>query len=241
MSGAEQRLKAIRAALRRQANPAKANILQRFFKTGPGEYGEGDRFVGATVPQIRALAKTSAELPLSQVDRLLHSPIHEERLLGLLILVRRYEGGASAEREAVFDFYCRRLRRANNWDLIDLSVSKIIGAHLLNRDRSLLYQLAASADLWERRAAIVATYAFLRQGEIDDTLALAEKLLRDESDLLHKACGWMLREAWKRKPRPVEQFLRRRAAAMPRTMLRYAIERLPEKRRRAFLAIKKTS
>jgi 3-methyladenine DNA glycosylase AlkD len=222
--------------LRQLATPGKAEILQRFFKTGPGEYGAGDVFLGVMVPDIRRGAREFADLPEGQVSRLLASRVHEERLTALLILVRRFEKGDERVRRRVYAFYLRHLSRVNNWDLVDLTAPNIVGAHLLDRDRRVLDRLARSPDLWRRRVAIVATHAFIRRGEFADTLRLSERLLGDPEDLIHKAAGWMLREVGKRDPASLERFLRRHCRGMPRTMLRYAIERLPETRRRAYLA-----
>jgi predicted GIY-YIG superfamily endonuclease/3-methyladenine DNA glycosylase AlkD len=224
------------AALHRAVNPAKKAVFQRFFKTGPGEYAEGDVFIGATVPQVRAVAKGAERLPWDGLERLLSSPIHEERLLALLLLVRRFEKGDEAERCRVYMFYRRHRRHINNWDLIDGSAPTILGGWLEHRDRAVLDGWARSKDLWERRRSILATFHFIRLGQVDDTMRIAEHLLGDREDLIHKAVGWMLREAHKRAPERLEAFIWERRARMPRTMLRYAIERFPETKRRAFMA-----
>jgi 3-methyladenine DNA glycosylase AlkD len=228
-------LRELRRRLRARASAKDARVLQRFFKTGPGEYGEGDLFLGVRVPELRRLARQSDGLARGDALALLKSRHHEERLLALLILVRRFERGSPAEQEWVYEACLRHTRHINNWDLVDLSAPSIVGAWLLRRDRSLLDRLAASPFLWERRIAVLATLAFIRQGQFDDTLRLCASLLEDQEDLIHKACGWMLREAGKRNPAALEGFLRQYVSRMPRTMLRYAIERLPKTRRKAWL------
>lgn len=228
---------AIHRQLRSLGSPRKARLLRGFFKTGPGEYGEGDVFLGATVPEIRRLAEEHGQIPLSGIRSLLHSPIHESRLLALIILVDQYEGNGDG-RKRIFDFYLRSTRHINNWDLVDCSAPQIVGVHLSGKQARLLDRLARSSDLWKRRIAIVATLHFIRQGRLRDTFRLARTLLDDPEDLIHKATGWMLREAGKRNQRSLERFLRAHARRMPRTMLRYAIERLSERKRRGFLSLK---
>jgi len=228
----------VMAALDREARPGKATVLARFFKTGKGEYGAGDRFLGVMVPQQRAIAKAFIALPLSELAKLLRSPIHEYRLTALLILTYRYPNGTAVEQERIFRFYLAHARSVNNWDLVDVSAPNIVGGHLLDKDRRILYDLVRSPILWERRIAIVATYAFIKRGDLDDTFRLAELLLADNQDLIHKAVGWMLREAGKRDEDALERFLVRHGTRMPRTMLRYAIERFPEQKRRRYLSIR---
>jgi 3-methyladenine DNA glycosylase AlkD len=228
-------LPALRAALHREASPEDAAALRLFFKTGPGQYGEDDVFIGVKVPTLRRLALQGGELYIPALERLLHSKIHEERALALFILVRRFERGAPKGQKACVDAYLRNTRWINNWDLVDLSCYKILGPWLLDKPRSPLYRLAKSPSLWERRIAVVTTLAFIRQGELADTFALCKHLLGDPEDLLHKACGWMLREAGKRDGRALLSFLDLHAPRMPRTMLRYAIEKLPPKQRRRYL------
>lgn len=223
------------ARLEALADPAQAAFLQRFFKTGPGQYGEGDRFLGIRVPAVRRLVREFRATPLHDAVALLASPWHEARLLGLLLMVERYARGDAAGRQAAYDAYLGHTDRINNWDLVDTSAPHIVGRHLLERERTVLDRLAASASLWERRIALLATHAFIRAGQFDDTLRLCERLLGDREDLIHKAAGWMLREAGKRDVRALEGFLDRHAAQMPRTMLRYAIERLPPVQRRRYL------
>jgi 3-methyladenine DNA glycosylase AlkD len=227
----------VRKELQSMADPEKAAILQRFFKTGSGGYGEGDIFIGVMVPQSRQIAKKFSQLSLGEVKMLLYSHIHEERLVALMILARRYSSTSSSrEKEEIVKFYLDNIQQVNNWDLVDLSAPNILGAHLVdNRDRRLLlYRLAGSENVWERRIAIVATHHFIRNGDFSDTLKIAGMLLQDRHDLIHKAAGWMLREVGKRDAAAEEAFLEKHCSAMPRTMLRYAIERLPESKRRRY-------
>ena len=226
-----------RKELKSMADPDKAAILQRFFKTGPGGYGEGDVFIGVTVPQSRQIAKKFSQLPLGEVRTLLYSRIHEERLVALLILAWRYGTASSREKEGIVKFYLDHIKQVNNWDLVDLSAPNILGAHLVdreNRQRRLLYRLAKSENAWERRIAILATYHFIRNGDFSEKLKIAEMLLQDRHDLMHKAVGWMLREVGKRDAAAEEAFLEKHCNVMPRMMLRYAIERLPERKRRRY-------
>lgn len=227
--------RAVKAALRAAADPEKAEFYPRFFRTGKGEYGEGDRFLGVTVPKQRRLAKQARDLAHGQVEVLLADPYHECRLTGLLILVDQYAKGDSAEQEAAAALYLDNLHRVNNWDLVDSSAHKILGAHLRDRDRSLLYELARSGELWRQRIAMIATLQYIREGDFKDTLALADILLHHEHDLIHKAVGWMIREVGKMDQATMEAFLATRYQSMPRTMLRYAIEKLPPERRKSYL------
>lgn len=208
----------------------------RFFKTGPGEYGEGDRFLGVTVPTLRALAREHQDLPLKQITILLKSPWHEERVLALLILVRQYARGTLDQRQRIYRAYLAHTRHINNWDLVDCSAEHIVGAHLSNGGSATLVTLARSDNLWRRRIAVMATYYDIKRGAFRETLKLARLLLDDEHDLIHKAMGWMLREVGKRDRDALEAFLKRHADRMPRTMLRYAIERFSPAGRRAWLA-----
>lgn len=229
-------VEAVRSALRDRANPSHAAVLQRFFKTGPGDYGEGDIFLGIKVPVLRAVARAHRTLPLDDAVALLASPLHEERLLALMILIDQYKRGTDEMKSRIFALYLGNTSgRINNWNLVDLSAPHIVGQHLLDKDRRILRKLARSRNLWERRIAIVATHRFIRNDQFQDTLDIAEILLNDQHDLIHKAVGWMLREIGKRDHACEESFLRKHYAAMPRTMLRYAIERFPEKLRTAFL------
>jgi 3-methyladenine DNA glycosylase AlkD len=226
----------VHAALLALANPKKAAFLAGFFKTGPGQYAEGDRFLGVTVPALRQLARQFRHLGLPDCERLLQSPHNEERCLALLILVEHFEKGDAATKNKVYRLYAKNRHRVNNWNLVDGSAPYIVGPHLLRRSRSWLYQLARSPSLWDRRIAILATFSFIRAGDFADALKLTAHFLDDEHDLMHKACGWMLREIGKRDPAVLETFLRRHHRHMPRTMLRYAIERFPPARRKAYLA-----
>jgi 3-methyladenine DNA glycosylase AlkD len=223
------------AALLAQANPDQAKFLAGFFKTGPGQYGEGDRFLGVMVPAVRQLAKQYRNLTLADCETLLASAYNEERLLALLILVARYQKGDAATPDAVFQLYLTHRQRVKNWNLVDSSAPSIVGAHLLTRDRSVLYTLVQSPSLWDRRIAVLATFTFIRANDFTDTLQLVKALLADPQDLMHKACGWMLRELGKRDPLALENFLLAHHQAMPRTMLRYAIERQAPDQRAAWL------
>ena len=226
----------IREELKALANEPRARVSQGFFKTGPGEYGEGDVFIGVTVPQARQVAKAHfRSTDLAAVKNHLQSRIHEERMVGLLILVHKFEAGE----KGIADFYLKHLKSVNNWDLVDLSAPCILGAHLSQRSRSLLYKLARSESMWERRIAIVTTYHFIRNKEFDDTLKIALILIDDRHDLIHKAVGWMLREVGKRDEGLLEKFLFTHHSKMPRTMLRYAIERMPEKKRKYYLSLER--
>ena len=225
----------IRRDLRKVASAERAKINQWFFKTDPGEYGHGDRFLGVTVPQLRAIARTHQDLQLEEVRELLTSPWHEERLLALLMLVRQYERGDERTRRTVYQLYLRHTRWINNWDLVDSSAGQIVGAHLESGDRSTLRRLARSKSLWERRIAMIATSHYIRKGDFNDALAIAALLVGDEHDLIHKAVGWMLREIGNRNRTAEAGFLRAHAHSMPRTMLRYAIEKLPEPLRKKYL------
>ncbi len=227
----------VQKELKSMADPDKAAILQRFFKTGPSQYGEGDIFIGVMVPQSRQVAQKFSQLPLGEVRTLLYSRIHEERLVALLILALRYSSavGSREEKEEIVRFYLDNINQVNNWDLVDLSAPNILGPHIVDRNRRrLLHRLAGSENVWERRIAILATYHFIRNGDFSDTLKIAEMLLHDRHDLIHKAAGWMLREVGKRDAAAEEAFLEKYWSVMPRTMLRYAIERMPESKRRRY-------
>ena len=222
--------------MRQVATPERAIGAARFFKCGKGEYGEGDVFIGCTVPDQRRIAKQFTTLSLAEADGLLVSKIHEERLTALLILVRQFENADERTRGRIFRLYTKRIRFINNWDLVDSSAEYIVGAWLADKDRGLLDKLACSKHLWSRRIAMLATFHYIRQGEETDALRIASALLDDEHDLIHKAVGWMLREIGKRvNEAPLRAFLKRHAATMPRTMLRYAIERLPPAERATWL------
>lgn len=225
------------------ADPEKAKILSRFFKTGKGEYGEGDIFLGLTVPEQRALSKSYLDLSLSDLGKLLKSPIHEARLTALLILVAQFEinakkGKSKIAAKKIADFYIKNISRINNWDLVDLSAPNILGHYLLDKSRIKLYNLAKSKNLWARRISIISTFYFIRQNQFSDTLKISEILLTDKHDLIHKAVGWMLREVGKRDRKLLEKFLAKNTTKMPRTMLRYAIEKFSPSVRKKYLNIK---
>ena len=213
----------------------KARQLLRFFKTGPGQYGEGDVFVGLSVPEIRMLAKEYQGLSLAEIVRLVQSPLHEARLLALLLLINAYKKGDAALQARIYTLYLQNTRSINNWDLVDVSAEHIAGSYLHDHNKEPLYQLAISPLLWERRISIIATFNFIKLREFAETLHIADLLLKDREDLIHKAVGWMLREIGKRDRKTEEDFLRPRYTTMPRTMLRYAIKKFPEKLRQQYL------
>ncbi len=221
--------------LRRLADPERAAASRRFFKTGPGEYGEGDLFRGIRVPSLRKLARRYREAPLPDIERLLVSRFHEDRLLALLLLVRRYAGGEAEKQRRIYRFYLSHTGYINNWDLVDSSAEHIVGDYLEGKSKAPLYVLARSGSLWERRIAVLATFRYIKRGSYDETLKIARVLLGDPEDLIHKAVGWMLREVGNRERGTEETFLKTCYRRMPRTMLRYAIEKFPEARRQAYL------
>lgn len=226
----------IRRELNALANEEKAKVLQRFFKTGPGEYGEGDRFLGIQVPQLRKLARQYKNLSLDETVQLLHSPFHEERLLALLILILQYQKGDEPTQRAIYLIYLQNTAFINSWDLVDVSAEHIVGAYLLlSRSREILYDFARSNSLWERRIAILATFHYIKREDFTDTLEISRMLLADKEDLIHKAVGWMLREIGKRNLAVEQDFLNKHCKIMPRTMLRYAIEKFPEDLRKMYL------
>lgn len=228
----------IKKELGKLASLKQAQVLQRFFKTSPGEYGEGDIFLGIKVPvQRQVVKKYYKDLSLSEIHKLLRTKVHEYRLVALLILVAKFnvENISAAEKKKIYDLYLKNTAYVNNWDLVDLSAPNIVGVYLLDKPRAVLYKLVKSKDLWERRIAILATFTFIRNNDFKDTLRIAKILLQDEHDLIHKAVGWMLREVGKRDQETEEKFLRKHYRAMPRTMLRYAIEKFEEAKRLAYL------
>lgn len=225
----------IEKILRKYKNKNKAKILKSFFKTGPGEYGEGDIFLGIAVPQIRSIAKECQNLEHRCVVELLHSSIHEERLLALLIFVLQYQSGDNKMKLKTYKAYLANTKYINNWDLVDLSAANIVGDFLMHKNKFVLYLLANSNMLWEKRISIVATFYFIRKNKFNTTLKIVKILLKDKHDLIHKACGWMLREVGKRDELIEKRFLNKFYKIMPRTMLRYAIEKFPQKTRRAYL------
>jgi 3-methyladenine DNA glycosylase AlkD len=232
-------LQHLKADLQNIANPEKAKILARFFKTGKGQYGEGDVFLGIMVPAQRQMAKKYASLCLKDIKTLLASKIHEHRLIALFILVNQYQKSDKRVKKKIADFYLVHAAGINNWDLVDLSAPHILGDHCYEKDTTMLYRLAASDNLWKRRIAIMATFAFIRKGRFEEALDISEMLLQDKHDLIHKAVGWMLREIGKRDVKREEEFLKMHAHEMPRTMLRYAIERFDEKKRSYWMNRKK--
>ncbi|MEK6892702.1 MAG: DNA alkylation repair protein [Nanoarchaeota archaeon] len=229
------KLKNLKKELRSFANPSKAKLLQRFFKTGKGEYGEGDVFLGLVVPEQRKIAKKYCDLTLRDLQELIKSKIHEERLISLFILINKYDRASAEDKKEIYEFYLKNAKYINNWDLVDLSAPNIPGAHLVDKNREVLYSLAKSENLWEKRIAILSCFSFIKNGDFDDALKIAEILLHDKHDLIHKAVGWMLREIGKRNKKAEEVFLKKYYKTMPRTMLRYAIEKFPENERKKYL------
>jgi 3-methyladenine DNA glycosylase AlkD len=217
------------------ANAEKASFLQRFFKCGPGEYAEGDVFLGIVIPIVRSIAKANRATPLEELQILITSKYHEARLCALLIAGDQFRKTSEKERARLYNFYMEHTRYANNWDLVDVTYPHVVGVYLLDKDRSILYEMARSKSLWEQRIAIVSTIIFIRNYEFIDTLALAEILLSHKHDLIHKAVGWMLREVGKRNRETLTSFIERNCAKMSRTTLRYAIEHYPESERQYFL------
>jgi len=222
----------IKSELEKKRNLERARINSRFFKTSKGEYGEGDIFLGLTVPEIRIIARKYANITFEDIEKLIYSKFHEYRLVALLILVEKFKktGG-----KKVVDFYLSHSKQVNNWDLVDLSAYKILGAYLFDKDKSILYKFARSKNLWQRRIAIISTFYFINNDRFMETLKISEILLSDEHELIHKAVGWMLREIGKKDPKIEEEFLRKHYKNMPRTMLRYAIEKFSEEKRRYYL------
>lgn len=227
--------KEIRQELEMYIDPVKKEYLPKFFKTGKGQYGEGDKFLGIVVPNVRLVAKKHREESLETVKELMRSEFHECRLCGLFILVERFKKSDEKDRKEIYEFYLSQTERINNWDLVDLSASYIVGEYLRDRSREPLYRLAESELLWEQRIAVVSTYAFIKNGDFTDIYALAEKLLTHEHDLMRKAIGWMLREAGKRNKDLLVAFLEKYCLVMPRTMLRYAIEKFPKEERKYYM------
>ncbi|MBV6421918.1 MAG: hypothetical protein DAHOPDDO_03206 [Ignavibacteriaceae bacterium] len=230
-----QQVTELRKKIKSLASAEISDTMQWFFKTGKGEYGEGDRFAGLNVPTQRKISKQFKDLKLSELKILLCSRVHEERLIALLILVNKYENGNDKQRDQILSFYLQNRKGINNWDLVDLSAPKIVGKHLLKKDKSLLNKLAQSKNLWDRRIAILSTYAFIRNNDFESTMKIAYILINDKHDLIHKAVGWMLREVGNKNLRSEETFLKKYYRRMPRTMLRYAIEKFPESKRKKYL------
>jgi len=227
--------------LKARSSSTEAKKSLRYFKSGKGEYGEGDSFIGVRMGDVFNLAKESLEMPLDEIEKLLESPIHEARAGALSIMsqIARRKKTPEARRKELFDLYLRRHDRVNNWDLVDLGALYVVGIHLLDKPRAILYKLARSKNMWERRTAIVSTGQFIRKGEIEDTFKIAEMLLKDDQDLIHKGTGWMLRAAGQVDRSQLLKFLDKHAATMPRTLLRYAIEKLDQKQREHYLGLKR--
>ena len=223
--------------MRRYASPTRAKHSLRYFKTGPGQYGEGDRFLGLSLPQIRTVSRRFRDLPLKDIDRLLASSWHEARLIALIVLTMQYSRADDRTRARLYRLYVSRTDRINNWDLVDVSAHRIVGPYLLERNRAPLYRMARSRLVWDRRIALIATAHFIRQGQFADTLRLATQLHGDTHDLIHKAMGWMLREVGKKDERALRRYLDRHAGALPRTALRYALERLPASVRKRYMQV----
>lgn len=228
-------VKEIKDKLQKLGDKKRAENSRRYFKTGPGEYGEGDIFIGIPVPELRKLSRAYHDIPLETTSKLLKSPIHEERMLALMILVLKYNRGDAKARKRIYTLYLKNTQFINNWDLVDLSTPYIVGPFLMDKSKKPLYRLAASKSLWERRIAIMATFHYIRQNLYSETLKIAETLISDEEALIHKAVGWMLREIGKRHLQSEEEFLKPRYKEMPRTMLRYAIEKFPSAKRQRYL------
>ncbi len=225
----------IQSKLKGLANKKNSEVAQKFFKTGPGEYGEGDIFLGIRVPVLRELAKEYQTITVKEAEHLLKSPIHEERLLALFILIRIYSKAEEIIKKAIYELYLKNTKFINNWDLVDSSAEYIVGDFLLDKVKNPLYQLARSKNLWERRISIMSTFCFIKHRQYSETLKVAKTLLNDKEDLIHKAVGWMLREVGKRNLPLEEEFLKEHYKEIPRTMLRYAIEKFPETKRQGYL------
>lgn len=221
--------------LRALADPEKAKNYARFFKTGKGEYGEGDKFLGVVVPDSRKIAKKYKDLSLMNIERLLKSKVHEERIVAIMILVLQFNKADESERKRIYNFFLKHRKYVNNWDLVDGSAPKIMGYYLMDKPKDIIYKLAKSKKLWERRIAIMTTLFFINNNKYNDTLKISRVLLNDEHDLIHKAVGWMLREVGNRDRKVEERFLKKHYKKMPRTMLRYAIEKFPETLRQKYL------
>ena len=230
-------IKELELRIQKSANDSKSKILQRFFKTGKGEYGEGDIFLGIIVPEQRKIAKEFCNLNNDELEKLLDSEIHEKRLIALLILINKFKKADEKIKKEIFDLYLKKANenRINNWDLVDLSAPNIIGKYLLDKNKEILYKLANSLNLWEKRISIISTFEFIRNQQFEDSLKISRILLKDEHDLIHKSVGWMLREIGKRNQKILENFLKERYGEMPRTMLRYAIEKFDEEKRKEYL------
>ncbi len=228
----------IKKDLKKLANPKKAKTHQRFFKTGPGEYGEGDIFIGVTLPDLNLMVKNYRDLHLKELQKLITSDIHEHRLVSLMILKWQYKKGDDDTKSKIVKFYLKNKAGINNWDLVDISAPHILGDYLLDKDKTVLYQLVKSDSLWDRRISIIATYTFIKAGKYSDTKKLAVLLLNDKHDLIHKAVGWMLREMGKQNEAELLKFLDKYTTKLPRTALRYSLEKLSEKKRKYYMGLK---
>ena len=226
----------LKKELKELSNSKQAKNLQRFFKTGKNEYGEGDVFLGVKVPIQRKIAAKFQNLSLKDIEKLFGSKIHEHRMTSLFILISKYEKADEREKKIIFNFYLKNIKNINNWDLVDISAPKIVGDYLMEKPKEILYKFAKSKNLWKKRIAIISTYAFIKNNEFDDALKISEILIADKQDLIQKAVGWMLREIGKRDQKIEEKFLKKYYLKMPRTMLRYAIERFDENKRKFYLS-----
>lgn len=229
------KVKLVKDELGRYIDPEKAEYLPKFFKAFPGYYGEGDKFIGVTVPNQRKVARRFKDLSLSEIQSLLEEDVHEYRLTGLFILIHKYEKGNQQEKREIVDFYIKSVDRINNWDLVDSTAYKILGPYLIDKDKWILYNFAQSNHLWKQRISIIATFYFIKNGQYEDTLEISKILLNHEHDLIHKAVGWMLREIGKRDKKVEVEFLKKYYKKMPRTMLRYAIEKFDKEEREKYL------
>jgi 3-methyladenine DNA glycosylase AlkD len=222
--------------IKKTGNPARAKVMQGFFKTRKGQYGEGDEFLGLSVPQQRVIAKQFIGLGLSEIKQLLKSKIHEHRFIALVILCDKYNKASDAEKTKIYKFYLTNAKQINNWDLVDTSAPYIVGEYLIDKNKSILYNLAKSDNLWEKRISILSTFAFIKRKQLNDTFEIAKIFLNDKHDLIHKAVGWMLREAGKKSVEAEEKFLKKYYKIMPRTALRYAIEKFPKQKQKMYLS-----
>ncbi|MHB9019997.1 MAG: DNA alkylation repair protein [Minisyncoccota bacterium] len=229
------KLSRLQQELKLAANPKQAKLLQRFFKTGPGEYGHGDIFLGIMVPIQRKITEKYIDLSLTDIQRLLNNKIHEHRFCALAILVSKYKKANESEKKKIFNFYIKNSKKINNWDLVDVSAPKIVGGYLLNKNKTILYKLARSKNIWQKRISILATFWFIRENKFKDSLEISKILLGDKHDLIHKAVGWMIREIGKRNKQVEIKFLAEHAHKMPRVMLRYAIEKFTPNERHKYL------
>ncbi|NCN53056.1 DNA alkylation repair protein [Candidatus Wolfebacteria bacterium] len=229
------KLKDLEKELKSKADKEGAKVYSSFFKTGKGQYGEGDYFLGITMPQQRLIAKKYTHLSIKEIEQLIHSKVHEYRMTALIIWTYQYKEADRIKREKIYKAYIKNLKWINNWDLIDVTTPRIVGGYLLDKDRKILYKLAKSKNLWERRVAILTTFNFITKNDFKDALKISEILLKDEHALIHKAVGWMLREVGKRDIKQLEKFLKKYYKKMPRTMLRYSIEKFSEKKRKKYL------